>query len=401
MHCKPAHIAMFSIPAHGHVNPSLGVVRELVSRGHRVSYAIPESFAATVAATGAEPKLWTSVLPTEDDEWPEELVDQLRPFFDDAVQALPQLADAYRDDVPDLVLHDIGSFPAVVLARGWGVPAVQLSPCMVAWDGYVEEVMEPTRELIRQSPGGAEYQDAFADWLRANGITEPNSDRVFRLPRRSVVLIPKAMQPHADRVDESVYSFVGSCQGDRADQGEWHRPGNADQVLLVSLGSAFTNEPGFYRDCIEAFGGLAGWHVVLQIGKFVDEAELGEIPANFEVHRWVPQQAILRQADAFITHAGMGGAQEGLASGVPMVAVPQAADQFMNAEVLQELGVGRHLPKEEAGPEKLRELVLALVDDPAVVARLAEVRASMATEGGARRAADLIEAELNPSPTEG
>ena len=41
----PAHIAMFSIAAHGHVNPSLDVIRELVARGHRVTYAIPPVFA--------------------------------------------------------------------------------------------------------------------------------------------------------------------------------------------------------------------------------------------------------------------------------------------------------------------------------------------------------------------
>jgi UDP:flavonoid glycosyltransferase YjiC (YdhE family) len=46
---------MFSIAAHGHVNPSLEVIRELVARGHRVTYAIPPAFAEKVAATGAEP----------------------------------------------------------------------------------------------------------------------------------------------------------------------------------------------------------------------------------------------------------------------------------------------------------------------------------------------------------
>ncbi len=46
---------MFSIAAHGHVNPSLEVIRELVARGHRVSYAVPASFAAKVAETGATP----------------------------------------------------------------------------------------------------------------------------------------------------------------------------------------------------------------------------------------------------------------------------------------------------------------------------------------------------------
>jgi len=31
-------IVFFCIPAHGHTNPTLGVVRELVSRGHDVWY---------------------------------------------------------------------------------------------------------------------------------------------------------------------------------------------------------------------------------------------------------------------------------------------------------------------------------------------------------------------------
>ena len=58
---------MFSIAAHGHVNPSIEVIRELVARGHRVTYAIPPAFADKVAETGAEPKLWNSTLPTDDD----------------------------------------------------------------------------------------------------------------------------------------------------------------------------------------------------------------------------------------------------------------------------------------------------------------------------------------------
>jgi len=31
-------IVFFCIPAHGHTNPTLGVVRELVDRGHQVWY---------------------------------------------------------------------------------------------------------------------------------------------------------------------------------------------------------------------------------------------------------------------------------------------------------------------------------------------------------------------------
>ncbi|MEU2393186.1 macrolide-inactivating glycosyltransferase [Streptomyces sp. NPDC007369] len=390
---KPAHIAMFSIAAHGHVNPSIEVIRELVARGHRVSYAIPASFADKVAETGATPVIWTSTLPTDDqpEAWGTELIDHLEPFLDDAVQALPQLAAAFDGDEPDLVLHDITAYPARVLAHRWGVPAVSLSPNLVAWEGYEEEVAAPMAAGLRASERGRAYYARFSAWLAEHGIDE-DPDRFVGRPRRSIVLIPRALQPHADRVDPAVHTFVGACQGERGVQGAWERPAGAGKVLLVSLGSTFTQQPAFYRACIEAFGGVPGWHVVLQIGRFTDVGELGEVPANVEVHRWVPQLDVLRKADAFITHAGAGGSQEGLATGTPMVAVPQAVDQFGNADMLQALGVARHVPMEEADARTLREAVEALLADPEVARRAAEIRAEMALEGGTQRAADLIEA---------
>ncbi|MFI0926863.1 macrolide-inactivating glycosyltransferase [Streptomyces sp. NPDC021012] len=392
---SPAHIAMFSIAAHGHVNPSLEVIRELVARGHRVSYAVPAPFAEKVAETGATPVVYTSTLPTDDDPdaWGTELIDNIEPFLADATQALPQLAEAFDADRPDLVLHDITSYPAPVLARTWGVPAVSLWPNLVPWEGYEEEVAVPMYAELKASPRGKAYYARFEEWLGAHGI-DTHPDRFVARPRRALVLIPRALQPHADRVDESVYTFVGACQGTRTEQGDWQRPAGAEKVVLVSLGSAFTKQPGFYRDCVEAFAGLPGWHLVLQIGRFVDPSELGELPPNVEVHPWVPQLAILRQADAFITHAGAGGSQEGLATATPMVAVPQAVDQFGNADMLQSLGVARHLPMEEVTPERLREAVLSLVDDPQVARRAREIQDAMAREGGTLRAADLIEAEL-------
>ncbi|MFJ6854240.1 macrolide-inactivating glycosyltransferase [Streptomyces sp. NPDC091271] len=391
-----AHIAMFSIAAHGHVNPSLEVIRELVARGYRVSYAIPASFAEKVAATGAEPVIYTSVLPTEDnpEDWGTELIDNLEPFLADAIQALPQLADAFQGDEPDLVLHDITSYPARVLAHRWGVPAVQLWPNLVPWEGYEKEVGDPATAELKQTDRGRAYYARFAAWLAENGLGDLSSDDFVARPRRGLVLIPEALQPNADRVDHARFTFVGACQGERADQGEWKRPAGAGKVLLVSLGSSFTNEPAFYRECVKAFGDLPDWHVVLQIGLHVDPAELGDVPDSVEVHSWVPQLSVLKQADAFITHAGAGGSQEGLATGTPMVAVPQAVDQFGNADMLQAIGVARHLPKEEADAASLRDAVLALVDDPDVAARLVRIREQMAGEGGAKRAADIIEAEL-------
>lgn len=394
-HPRPAHIAMFSIAASGHVNPSLEVVRELVARGHRVTYAIPESFAELIAGTGAEPVIYDSTLPTADDPdaWGSELIDHFELFLDDAIHVLPQLAEAYEGDEPDLVLQDITAYPARVLAHLWGVPIVQLSPNLVAWEGYEEEVGNAMLDPLKRTPRGIAYYERFTGWLAGHGM-DIHPDLFIGLPDRCLALIPRAMQPHADRVDETRTTFTGPCRGDRAHEGVWERPAGAERVLLVSLGSTFTKRPEFYRECLAAFGDLPGWHVVLQIGKHVDPAGLGPVPANVEVHSWVPQLSVLEQADAFITHAGMGGSQEGLACGVPMVAVPQAVDQFTNAAVLEELGVGRHVPAERADAKSLREAVLSLVGDPEVARRSARLKAELAAEGGTARAADLIEVEL-------
>ena len=127
---------------------------------------------------------------------------------------------------------------------------------------------------------------------------------------------------------------------------------------------------------------------------------LGALPDGVEVHRWVPQLAILREADLFVTHAGMGGSAEGLLTATPMVAVPQDVDQFTNADTLVERGVARRLDTAEATSAALRAAGDELLGDREVAARLAELAHAARAEGGTSRAADLIEAEL-PGRTAG
>ena len=45
-----SHILMAGVGAHGHTNPHLAVIAELVDRGHRVSWSVPASFAKLVTA---------------------------------------------------------------------------------------------------------------------------------------------------------------------------------------------------------------------------------------------------------------------------------------------------------------------------------------------------------------
>ncbi|EDY44585.1 macrolide family glycosyltransferase [Streptomyces sp. SPB074] len=392
MPLAPAHIAMVCAPLVSHMRPSLDIVRELVARGHRVTYATDPSAAHLVEPTGARLVPFTTVLPHVDNAWPDDPIGAMGLFLDDGVQSLPQLRAAYDRDPADLYLYDIGAYHARALAEAQGRPLAQLSPAFVGWEGYAEEVGAQIKAL----PGADAYQERFARWLAECGATTRDVDAFMCPPARSLALVPRAMQPHADRVDTDVVTFVGPCFDAGAET--WERPADAERVLLVSLGSAYTRQPAFYRACVAAFGGLPGWHVVLQIGAYVDPAELGPLPANIEVSSWVPQRAVLAAADAFVTHAGMGGCGEALLAGVPMIAVPQAVDQFANADRLVELGVARRLDTEEATPERLRAALSGLVGDPEVAGRSARLRADALAEGGTARAADLIEAELRGTP---
>ncbi|MES9509096.1 macrolide family glycosyltransferase [Streptomyces sp. NPDC000609] len=386
---RRAHIAMIGIPAVSHVLPSLEIIRELVARGHRVTYANDPAAAELIEATGAEFVRCDSVLPVADNDWPEDPIGAMGVFLDDSVQALPRLRAVYDPEPADLYLYDIGAFAARALAEVQNRPFMQLSPTYVAWEGYEEDVAAQVWAL----PGADAYRARFDRWLAGCGATTTAMEVFCGRPAHALATIPKAMQPHADRVDTGTVTFVGPCFGTRTQDG-WTRPADAEKVLLVSMGSAFTRLPEFYRRCLAAFGDLPGWHVVLQIGKYTDPAELGAVPSNVEVHPWVPQLAILEQADAFVTHAGMGGSSEGLYTGVPMIAVPQAADQPTNADRLVELGVARRIDTEDATAEALRTALLELAADPEVARRSAELRAAARAEGGTARAADLIEEML-------
>lgn len=78
-----------------------------------------------------------------------------------------------------------------------------------------------------------------------------------------------------------------------------------------------------------------------------------------------------------------------------MIAVPQGADQFMNADRLVELGIAHRIDTADATAEPLRAALLDLVSDTDVARRSAQLRAETKAEGGTRRAADEIERMLD------
>lgn len=386
---RRAHVLFVSIPAHGHVNPGLGLVAELVARGHRVSYATTEEFVPPVAGTGAEPVRYESLLPGTSgarlSEWPDDEVEAQHLFLDETELVVPQLERAFASDRPDLIVYDVAAFPALVLSEKWWVPRIQLSPTHVYSKG-IERVLGG---LAGDTPEKAAVRARYDRYFAGQGTDLSFED--IGVPVRAIVTIPRRFQYFGENAEDS-FEFVGPMLSERAFQGTWSPPDDRP-VVVISLGSAYNNRLDFYRRCVAAFGGMDR-HVVLAVGRDVDPAELAGTPGNVEVHQWIPQLQVLSHADAFITHAGMGGVMEGLFHGVPLIAAPQAAEQFANAARIEELDLGVQIDSGSVTPEQLREALAEVTSNPDIRRHVAEMRREIEESGGLDRAVATIESLL-------
>ncbi|MGI5273091.1 macrolide family glycosyltransferase [Nonomuraea sp. CA-218870] len=385
-------LAFFAPAAAGHVNPTLGVAAELVRRGHRVTYATTEEFAPRVAETGAEIVPFTSSWKALDGSGPpqmhgKEFVRATHLLLAETKAVLAQLRDAER---PDLVVHDGPmAWWGRVLARKWSVPSVETWPNLVG-----NEHWSLHRDYTTFNPLSPRFLLLLARLsalLRREGVGGdlPGFLQGSRAAMR-LVMLPRAFQ-YAGETFGPGYRFVGPALTGRGYQGDWQPPDDLP-VVLVSLGTGYNDRPDFYRTVLEAAAGRP-WRVVLASGQ-ADPAALGPVPPNVEVHRQVPQLAVLRHARVFVTHAGMGGTMEGLHFGVPLVAVPQMAEQRANADRIAELGLGRALPPDRVTAATLWQAIEDVASDARVRDRLDWMRGELEAAGGARAAADEIEKVL-------
>ncbi len=384
------HIAVVAASAPSHMHPHLAMVRELVDRGHRVSYVVSGHLADLAARTRADVMACTSVLPGAPGaqaDWPGDDVAGMRLFLDEAVHVLPQVHAALDSDRPDIVAYDIGGMAGPVAAERWGVPAVQVSPSMVAWDTYHRDMADVLAPMLA-GEGYRDYRTAFDDWLTDSG-SALTFEEVTGEPRRCLVMIPRAMQPQADRVGER-YRFVGPCiDPRREDAGDWTPPPGDGPLALVAFGTSYTDRIDVYRNVIAALED-DNWRLVIATGK-VPVDLIAEVPDRVQLRATVPQPAVLRMADVFVTHAGMGSCTEALWYGVPMVAVPQAVDQPLNAARLETLGVGRHLTARSPSADEIRDAIAHVTTDPDVRLRIEVVRDELRGVGGPAHAADAVE----------
>ncbi|TDC21981.1 oleandomycin glycosyltransferase [Micromonospora sp. 15K316] len=381
-------VAFLNIAMHGHINPTLPIVAELVRRGHRVTYHTTPAYAEEIAATGARVLRYSGhdhPLPGT----PVALMDELSRA---AVRLLPTVLAELREIRPDLIVHDSLCPWGPVAARELGVPAASSFTTFA----FNRRMPSPTRgswQLLAAAAARPRHAGGYLSsrWeLRRRYDTSamPLIDLANIRQPLNLVYTSRALHPAADSFDES-YRFVGPSVGARPENSSFPLDRLRDPVLYVSMGTLFDVGPRLLRSFADALAPLGGT-VVVSTGH-TDPGALGPLPENVIAHRSVPQPEVLARAALFVTHGGVNSVNEALYAGVPMLVVPQGADQPLVAARIVELDAGLSIRTEDVDAESVRALARRLLDEPRFRAAASTLRDAQRAAGGYRRAADELE----------
>jgi MGT family glycosyltransferase len=397
-----AHIAFFIPPLSGHINPTLGIVAELVARGHRVSYAVTQEYSGRAGSAGARCVTYRTTLRHARDSpagaqsfserfTADDFIRAQRGQLREAAAVLPALAQAFGSDVPSVVICDPMWWAGRVLAAQWGVPTVKSVSTLVGnsrWSiGQAYTRFDPTHPALPR------LFAAISAFLAGTG-TDLTADRLLTTEDGIPVITyhPRAFQIEGDHFGRHVH-FIGPCLPGRAtplaDSRAW-RPRDERPVTLVSLGTVFNLRPDFFGMCISALADT-NRPVVLSLGGG-DPASLGPLPPNVQAHSYLPLLEVLPYTEVFVSHASLRSAMEAFSHAVRIVAVPQMPEQRATADRMVQLGLGLRLEQAELSAAALHHGVETLSGDVGAGTRLRWMQEEISRAGGAPAAADVIEA---------
>lgn len=344
-----ARVLMINAGAEGHINPTLGLVKELIGRHEEVVYVATEQFRDSIEQIGANvitydaDKFLKIFLSAGENPWA-----RASGLLRTADVVIPSVLEQTKGEQFDYIIHDSMFGCGYLLAQILGLPAIN-SCASFAIKKNSFESREYRRSL--QYPADVielaqqEFQQLVIQMQDKYNVQIGSPYEVFCNPAPlTIVYTSKHFQPGGESFDGS-YKFVGpSVVPPSNDEFDWAHV-DTDKLIYISLGTVFNQAVDFYKLCFEAFANTK-YTVMLSVGRQTQIAELGDIPENFIVRNHMPQLEILQHAKLFITHGGMNSTSEGLYYGVPLIVVPQSADQPIIAQRVAEVGAGVQLNKE-------------------------------------------------------
>ena len=381
-----ACIFFFSIPAHGHVNPTLPLVCELTARGHRVVYYETEEFREKIEAAGAEFISIEPYMPPApeniDQVAGKDFASLIEMVSDTAIALDARIAQDIRAYQPALIVGDSVCFWGKLFARKYDIPFV-CSTTTLAFNRHTAKRMKQRPgEILRMLLGMPRIEKRMQR-LRSHGYPVNSLIDIIQNDEYTdtIVYTSRLFQPDAETFGEN-YAFVGPSVPRRYPRITQDRP-----LVYISLGTVLHNAPGFYRRCIAALKDM-DCRAILSIGNSVSPASLEPLPANVQVFPRVNQLEVLSQADVFLTHCGMNSVSESLLTGVPMVLFPQHSEEEAVAGRVAELGAGRRL--KGMSVRAIRSALEAVLSNPQYRRKAQAIATDFARCGGAKQAASFI-----------
>ena len=379
-------IAWFCIPAHGHTNPTLGLVKALAEAGHKVYYFSFEMFREKIENAGA------SFIPCDEYDFEmedKENADRVGKDQAFAVELLVSSTLALDGMVtekiavlqPDVIVADSIAYWGKLAAMKHGIPFVS-STTTFAFNRYSSRYMkhgvgETLKMLFSMPKVNKQIKRLQEKGYPVKGlldIVQNDNDT------NTVVYTSKYFQPCSDTFSDR-YHFIGPSIRPITDAFEK----KAKKTVYISMGTVNQNIE-FYRNCIHALG-KTDYQVIISKGTNTDHFDA--VPENIELYESVDQMAVLSIADAFITHCGMNSASEGLYFGVPLILFPQTPEQDAVARRAEELGAGFRLPS--ISEDDIVKAVTRVIEEKNFKRGAEKVSESFKSSGGIKEAVSFIE----------
>lgn len=384
-----AKFAFVNLPFHAHINPTLPVVQELIARGDQVVYYLTEKYREAIEATGATFYSYQSILEQPAGKVQEGSNPLALPMLmiDECSSVMSQILENVRYEQPDCLVYNPMAVSGRFIAQILGIPAVisraffapheknlrayQFGKKDPAFEKRLQTSME---ELCNRYP--IEPFDVVSMFLHKEAL--------------NIVYVPRSFQPYGESFGPE-YVFVGPSIGLHCATADFpfeHLDGRP--LIYITLGTVANNNPEFFNMCFAAFADQP-WQVVITTGRPLEQLHLSIPPENVLLRSYVPQFEILQQASLCIHHGGMATIMDCLFLGIPMIAIPQAANQQPNARRIAETGLGVLLEKESVNAELLRETVASILNDSAFHALAQQMQRDARLAGGFQAAADALQ----------